>query len=92
MQGGENYLFIFFYREELLCLSNGYTLLQDFVSDPLIEFMNAALGDHNDRFVYNCSFVKSIKGIDKVPKSSANCLIINLLVPVYSDFLVISID
>lgn len=92
MQGGENYLFIFFYREELLCLSNGYTLLQDFVSDPLIEFMNAALGDHNDRFVYNCSFVKSIKGIDKVPKSSADCLIINLLVPVYSDFLVMSID
>ena len=35
--------------------------------------------------------MKSIKGIDKVPKSSAGCLIINLLVPVYSDFLLISI-
>uniref|UniRef100_A0A1X7TI19 Midasin n=1 Tax=Amphimedon queenslandica TaxID=400682 RepID=A0A1X7TI19_AMPQE len=50
----------FITRNELLFLTNGYTLLQEFVSDPVNQYLNAILGKHNDSFDSLC-FMKHLQ-------------------------------
>ncbi|XP_019859132.1 PREDICTED: midasin-like [Amphimedon queenslandica] len=52
--------FYFITRNELLFLTNGYTLLQEFVADPVNQYLNATLGKHNDSFDSLC-FMKRLQ-------------------------------